>query len=53
MVSAFRRNFNIIAGIFFVLLIIQLEQMKILKDLYFGHKFEEVRRSERDELGIR
>ncbi|GMH55889.1 hypothetical protein TL16_g02011 [Triparma laevis f. inornata] len=53
MVSAFRRNFNIIAGIFFVLLIIQLEQMKILKDLYFGHKFEEEEDERRVEKGRR
>ncbi|GMH97190.1 hypothetical protein TrVE_jg6288 [Triparma verrucosa] len=53
MVGAFRRNFNVIAGIFFVLLIIQLEQMRILKDLYFGHKFEEEQEERRVEKGRR
>ena len=36
-----RRNFYFIAGVFFVLAIVQLEQMRVLRALYDYHSYQE------------
>ena len=49
--SCFRRNFNYIGGVFFVLMIVQLEQMRILRELYNLHNDSE--KEEEEEGGGR
>lgn len=52
-VASFRRNFNVIAGIFFILVIIQLEQMRVLRSLYDFHAYQEGEDKKQVERGRR